>query len=83
MAIEQKQIDYAKELDDVLVLLVDLLKEIKAGKSVAQIATDELQDLFTAVAGVSDIPSEFATSREVALQTAFYRTASIVDTLLG
>lgn len=83
MAIETKTINYAKETDDVFVLFLNIVKKAKAGEPVAQVASEELQDLFTAVSGIGDAPSEFSVDLEASLQTAFSRSVSIALALAG
>lgn len=81
--IQQKQVDYSKELDDVMVLVVGLVADIKGGKSLAEISADALPNLMNAVAGANSVPEELAASRKVALQTIGYRSGELADALLA
>ena len=58
MAVEKRETEYAKECDDVLALVVSVLRDAKAGKSLAEIAAGSLDELVSAVAGADQIPAE-------------------------
>lgn len=83
MAIQKKEIEYSKETDDCMVLVVELFKDIKAGKSAAALAAENLGQLMEAVNGVNQVGSEVEENRKVALQTIGYRTGELTDALLG
>jgi hypothetical protein len=80
--IQKKEIEFSKELDDCLVLAIELFKDIKAGKSAASIAAENLAPLMEAISGVNEINGEFE-NRKVALQTIGYRSFELTDALLG
>lgn len=80
--IQQKQVEFAKELDDAMILAITLLSDIRAGKSAAEITGDALPKLMEAIAGIDQVPAEMA-SRKVALQTIGYRAGELADALLG
>lgn len=83
MGLAVKQIEIAKEMDDALALLEGVIKDAKAGKPVAEIATGNLQAFVEAIAGVDQIPAEASESRRAFLQTLGYRIGSIADAFLG
>ena len=83
MAIETKQVEYAKEADEVLALVVALVKDIKAGKEVADIASGRLPDLMVAISGFDAIGDEVAANRKVLLSTLGSRMGELTDALLG
>jgi hypothetical protein len=82
MAIQQKQIDYSKELDDVMVLLIALTKDIKAKKSLPDITTDVLPKLISAMDGVNQVGDEISSNHLVAGQTMGYRFGELVETII-
>jgi hypothetical protein len=82
MAIEKKEIEFAKEVDDALVFLVELVKDIKAGKNAAQIAAENLPGLMNAIGSADQIPEEFKSS-EVFLQTVGYRFGDMVSAFIN
>jgi hypothetical protein len=81
MAIETKQIEYAKETGDVMVAVIELVKDIKAGKSLAELGAENLTNLIAAVSGADQIPAE-ATHRAAILQTIGLHTGQLADALL-
>lgn len=81
--IQQKQVDYAKELDDVLVAVSVLLRDVKAKKSTNEIVADALQGVMNAVAGLDQVGAELAANKQVALQTVGFRVGEIAGVLLG
>lgn len=82
MAIESKSLPYAKEVGDVGVALKTLVADIKAKKSLSEIAADALPKVMAAVDGVGDIDDEVAANRGAAIATMGYHTGEIVDALL-
>ncbi len=83
MAVQKKEVEYSKEIDDVLVLVVELVKDIKAKKGAAELAAENLANLMNAVGGADQIPAEAKASLAVALQTAGYRSGELVAALLA
>lgn len=83
MAVEKKEIEYAKELGDVMVLVVELVKDIKAGKDVGAITSENLPHLINAIQGADQIPAEAKASREVALQTMGLHTGELAGVLIS
>ena len=83
MGILKKEIEFAKEVDDVLVLLNTLVADIKAKKTAAEIAGDCLLKLKEAVDGVTGIKDELAANKEVVFETIGYRTGELTKTLIS
>ncbi len=83
MGKEIRQVEVSKELDDVLALLIVVARDVRAGKSVAEIAADALSKLVDAAAGIDQVSAEVAADRKVALQTIGYRTGELADALLA
>ena len=81
--IASKQVEYAKEVDDVLVAVVSLVKEIRSGKSIGEIAAGSLGKVMDAVGGVAEIDDELRDNRTVAMQTIGYRTGELAAAILG
>lgn len=82
MAIQKKEVEYAKETDDALVLAIAIVKDAKAGKPIGEIASGNLQKLIDAFAGGDQIPVEAAQARKVVLQTVGFRTGELADAFL-
>jgi hypothetical protein len=74
--IQKKEIEFAKELDDVLVLVIELIKDIKAKKSAAQIGTENIPLLMTAIGNIDQLPEE-AKNKPVVLSTIGYRAGEL------
>ncbi len=77
MAIEKKEIEFVKELDDVLVLLIELAQDIKAGKPATQIAVENLPNLMNAIGSADQIPEELK-SGKVAAETVGFRLGDLI-----
>ena len=82
MAIEKKEVEYAKEIDDVAVLLVAVVKDVRQGKTAAEIANGAITKLIAALAGVDQMDDEAKLNRKVAMQTIGYRTGELADAVL-
>lgn len=82
MALKQLQVNVASELDDVLVLLVDVVKKLKEGKGVIEIGASELPLLAKAVAGLDQIPDEVKENPASCIAGAGVRIAELVGELL-
>ena len=80
--IEKREVEFAKEIDDVAVLLVELVKDIKAKKGAAEIAGENVKNLMDAIAAFDQIPAE-AKNKLVALQTLGYRTGELAAVIVG
>lgn len=83
MAIIQVQVDRAKEIDDVLVLLVGLVTDLKAKKDLATVAADNLPKLMDAVAGVNQVADELKANKAVAFATIGSRVGELAGALLA
>lgn len=83
MSLQSRQVDYSKELDDVALLLVTVVRDIRAGKSAAELAADAFPKLIEALNGVDAVPGELKENLEVSLQTMGYRLGELVGAVLG
>ena len=79
MGIESKQVQYAKELDDVGVLLVTFADTVKQGKPLAGV----VDELVSAIEGIGEVDEELAANRRVALSTLGARLGELIDALLA
>jgi hypothetical protein len=82
MAIEQKQINYAREIDDVVWLLVSLVKDIKAGKTIPEVVAGSVSSLVAALNGLDQLDDEIAANKQVAFQTIGYRVGELAGAIL-
>jgi hypothetical protein len=83
MGIESRQLQVAKEVDDVALLLVQLVGDIKAGKSAPEIASGVVAKLVDALAGVDKIGAEVESNRKAVLATIGYRVGELADAVLA
>lgn len=81
MAVKQVTVNVAKELDDVLALVVDVVKQVKAGKSALELAALELPALVSAINGLDQIPAELADLQSV-IAGVGVRTGELVAALV-
>jgi len=82
MAIEKKEIEYAKEMDDLGHALVELVRDIKAKKDIAQIAGENIPTIMDALAGIDKVDDELKANRTVAIQTIGRHLGGLVDAVL-
>ena len=81
MGLEQKSVTVAKEADDVLFAVIELVKDLKAGKDLATVAAENLPNLLTALNGVDQVTSEWASSPQAVYSTVGYRVGELVAAL--
>lgn len=82
MAIEKKEYDCAKEVDDVLALVVSIVEDIKAKKSATDIATGNLAGLMDAISGADKALDEHAANPGAVYATVGVRVGELVGALL-
>jgi hypothetical protein len=80
--IQPKQIEIAKELDDVLSLVVELVKDLKAKKAIGDLASENLPGLMSAMSGIDQVGDELKLNRKEAIQTVALRVSELVEALL-
>lgn len=78
-----RQVEYSKELDEAMVFLVSIVKDVKAKKPIGEIATGNLQGLINAIAGAEMLDDEFVEDPSVALQTVGYRVGELAAALVS
>ena len=71
----KKEIDYAKEIGEVFVLVEGIVSAIKNKDDYMTL----LPKLVSAVEGVPDVDDEFEQNRKAAIQTATYHVGGVVD----
>ena len=76
--IEKKEVEFAKELDDVMKLVTKVVKTIKEKGDYAAI----LPELIAAIEGVGDIDDEFKASMKAFVLTSAEGVYDIVDIFL-
>ena len=79
--IEKKEVDYAKEVGDVMNLVVGLVGHFRAGKSAAE-ATALLPELLEAVSGMDNIDDELEESKQAVMNAVLLGAAELVNALL-
>lgn len=80
--IQPKQVQIAKELDDVLSLVVELVKDLKAKKGIAELASENLPGLMAAMSGIDQVGDELKLNRKEAVQTVALKVSELVEALL-
>jgi len=83
MATEQIQVNVAKEIDDVMELVVSLVRDLKAKKPMNDILSGNLSLLMDAIGGIDQLDDEMSAERSAALASIGLRTGELVDVLLG
>lgn len=83
MGLENKQLQVAKELDDALLALVGLAKDLKAKKGVAEILAGSLPALIKAMEGLDQIDDELKANPGAFAATAGYRVGEVVGVFLA
>lgn len=79
MALIIKTVEVTKEIDDVMVLLVNAVKNRKNGENLSNL----MGDLASAISGIEDIDNELEESRKIALATIGSRFGELVDAFLA
>jgi hypothetical protein len=82
MAIEKKEVEFAKEIADVGEALYGLLADIKEKKPIAAIAVENLPALMSAVEGVDQLDDEIKASPEAAFSTMGSYLGKVIAALL-
>jgi hypothetical protein len=80
--IQEKSVQYAKELDDCLVLMIELAKDIKEGKDIGALVSENLPNLIQAIGGMEQIKGELEANKEVVYSTAGFRMGELVGALV-
>lgn len=78
MSIEKKEIEYAKEIGDVLVLVKEIVKTIKEKKDYTAL----LPALISAVDGATDIDEEVKENKSAVAGTVSYHLGEIAGLFL-
>ena len=78
----KREIEIAKEVDDVGALLESIVRDIKAKKSLTEIATGNVAKLVTAIDKIDQMDDESKANRKVFLETIGRRTGGMADALL-
>jgi phosphoglycerate dehydrogenase-like enzyme len=80
--IAKKEVEYAKEIDDVMVMIIELVKDLKAKKGVAELAAENLPNLMNAMSGLDQLDEELAASKSVAMSTIGFRVGELAGELV-
>lgn len=78
MAIVKLEVQKAKEVDEVMNLIVALIKNRKADESLASL----VDELMTALGGIDQITDELKANRLAVLETVGSKLGAIVEALL-
>lgn len=81
--IQNKQVAFAKEVDDFGVLLVGIATDVKAGKPVGEVLTSAVAKVVEALAGIDQVDDELSENRKVTFQTVGYRLGELLDVVLS
>ncbi len=80
--IVKKEVEFVKQTDDVMVLINELVKDIKAGKPMAEVGAENLPLLMEAISGVGEVPAEISAG-VIAYQTIGFRVGELMGILTG
>lgn len=83
MAIVKQEVDVAKELDDVLVLVVGLVKDLKAGVDAGTVVSKHIPDLLAALSGVDQVGAEIDANKAAAFGTVGFRMGELLAAITG
>lgn len=78
MGTEKREVEFSKEIDDVMVLFVELASTIKEGGEY----TELFDELVEAINGAADIDDEVVEDLGVAMQTMGYRLGQLIRVFL-
>lgn len=73
MAIERREVMYADQLDDVMLLVVEMIRVIKEKGDYSSL----VDDLVKAISGIEEIPQEFKANKEAFVNTVLLRASEI------
>lgn len=82
MAIIEKQVKIAKEVDDVLALVSVLVGSIVEKKELSAIIAESVQPLITAIDGIVDAKGEWDEDKGAVIASVVYRVGEIVNLFL-
>jgi len=82
MAIQERTELYAKEIDDVMFLLVDFVTKLKSGTPFTTAALEQIQNAINAAAGIDQADDEFAANMPIAIRTITARAGELAGVLL-
>lgn len=83
MAVVKQELDCAKEVADVMNLVVELVADLKAKKSLPDFVSENLTHLLAAIEGLDQVDDELAANRKAVLATVGYKTGELADALLA
>lgn len=81
MAIAQRTVDYAVEVDALLALVNLIATDAKAKKSPSDIAVDALPKLISVLSGISGLGDELSANKSAVEKTVGYRAGELVSIL--
>lgn len=76
--ISTRSVSYAKEVDDVMVLMVAVVKNRKNKEDLSKL----MGDLMTAIVGIEQVDDELVANRLATVETIGYRMGDLVDAFL-
>lgn len=77
--IAKREVEYAKEVDEVMALFVAVVKNRKNKEDLSKL----MGDFTNAIVGLDQVDDELAANRKATLQTVGYRTGELVDAFLS
>jgi hypothetical protein len=82
MGLEKREIQITKEIDDAMALVCELAKDIKEGKDISAITSENLPLLVNAINGIDQVDDEMKMHRKEAIQTILLRAGDLADAFL-
>lgn len=75
------ELDYAKEVGEVMDLVVAVVKHFKEGKEVSELA-NVMGELMAAISGMDEIDDELKESKIAVINAVYFGAADLVDALV-
>ncbi|MGB1290515.1 MAG: hypothetical protein ACPG5Z_00185 [Pseudoalteromonas sp.] len=80
--IESKSVEFAKEIDDIMLLVIQVVKDLKEGKDVSELVSSNLGGLLAAIEGADQADDEYKENLAAAMATVGYRAGELGAALL-
>ena len=81
--IVKTEVSISKDVDDIFLLLLEIVKLRKAGKNALEIGGSILDELMEAIDGISNISDDLKEDMAAVIRTGAVRSADIVAVLMA
>lgn len=80
MSVQPVTVNIVSSVDNFLAIVVGVAADVKAGKSVAQVVSDAVGPLVTALSGLADLKADVADRKDLEVTVAL-KLAALVNVL--